>query len=75
MTDSRSRPATFIFDNSMVLLGGEGHRGGMGKHGERSYDDTARPLHFWVSDVGMCEENRMWSRGGFPFANRRTRPP
>ena len=53
MTHTRSRVARFIFDNSLLLLGGTIAAVAWANLEQASYDHVAHPLHFWVNDVGM----------------------
>ena len=53
MTDTRSKVASFIFDNSLLLLGGTIAALAWANIDQASYDYVAHPLHFWVNDVGM----------------------
>jgi NhaA family Na+:H+ antiporter len=53
MTHTRSRVARFIFDNSLLLLGGTIAAVAWANIEQASYDHVAHPLHFWVNDVGM----------------------
>src|SRR5687768_6585871 len=53
MTETRSRVASFIFDNSLLLLAGTAAAVIWANVDVRSYDAVAHPLHFWVNDVGM----------------------
>jgi len=53
MTGTRSRIASFIFDNSLLLLAGTAAAVIWANVDVRSYDAVAHPLHFWVNDVGM----------------------
>jgi NhaA family Na+:H+ antiporter len=53
MTHLRSRAATFILDNSLLLLGGTLVALAWANVDPSSYDRVAHPLHFWVNDVGM----------------------
>ena len=53
MTQSRSRIATFIFDNSLLLVAGTVIAVVWANVDGTSYDAASHPLHFWVNDVGM----------------------
>ncbi len=53
MTHSRARVATFIFDNSLLLVAGTVMAVVWANADLTSYDAVAHPLHFWVNDVGM----------------------
>src|ERR671914_1542873 len=53
MTQGWSRIASFIFDNSLLLLGGTIAAVVWANLDLASYDGVAHPLHFWVNDVGM----------------------
>ena len=53
MTETRSRVASFIFDNSLLLLAGTAAAVIWANVDVQSYDAVAHPLHFWVNDVGM----------------------
>jgi NhaA family Na+:H+ antiporter len=53
MTDTRSRPARFIFDNSLLLLAGTIAAVVWANLDLASYDRIMHPLHFWVNDIGM----------------------
>src|ERR671914_2743725 len=53
MTQGWSRIASFIFDNSLLLLAGTAAAVVWANVDFRSYDRVAHPLHFWVNDVGM----------------------
>ena len=53
MTHRGSRAATFILDNSLLLLGGTVLALAWANVEPSSYDRVAHPLHFWVNDVGM----------------------
>jgi Na+:H+ antiporter, NhaA family len=53
MSQPRSRIARFIFDNSLLLLGGTAAAVLWANVDGASYDAVAHPLHFWVNDVGM----------------------
>ena len=48
-----SRIATFIFDNSLLLVAGTAAAVIWANLDSESYDHVAHPLHFWVNDVGM----------------------
>src|SRR5688572_23350913 len=52
-TDARSRLASFVFDHSLLLLAGTITAVVWANVDSSSYDAVARPLHFWVNDVGM----------------------
>jgi NhaA family Na+:H+ antiporter len=53
MTHTRPKVVRFIFDNSLLLLGGTAAAVVWANMDWRSYDTVAHPLHFWVNDVGM----------------------
>ena len=53
MTHTRSQVATFIFDNSLLLVAGTVIAVVWANLDLTSYDAVAHPLHFWVNDVGM----------------------
>jgi NhaA family Na+:H+ antiporter len=53
MTHTRSKVASFIFDNSLLLLVGTAAAVIWANLHLASYDQVAHPLHFWVNDVGM----------------------
>jgi NhaA family Na+:H+ antiporter len=53
MTHPRSRIASFIFDNSLLLLLGTAAAVVWANVDTSGYDAVAHPLHFWVNDVGM----------------------
>jgi NhaA family Na+:H+ antiporter len=53
MTHGRSRLASFVFGNSLLLLAGTAAAVAWANVDWRSYDAVAHPLHFWVNDVGM----------------------
>lgn len=53
VTRSRSRLATFIFDNSLLLLAGAALAVVWANVAPNSYATVSHPLHFWVNDVGM----------------------
>jgi Na+:H+ antiporter, NhaA family len=53
MTHVRSRLATIIFDNSLLLLAGSVVAVVWANLDLATYDAVAHPLHFWVNDVGM----------------------
>lgn len=53
MAQSRARLARFIFDNSLLLLGGTIAAVAWANLDLASYDRLTHPLHFWVNDVGM----------------------
>lgn len=53
MTHGRSRIATFIFDNSLLLVAGTVIAVVWANTDLISYDAISHPLHFWVNDVGM----------------------
>src|SRR5919108_4209595 len=48
-----SKVASFIFDNSPLLLAGTAAAVVWANVDSRSYDAVAHPLHFWVNDIGM----------------------
>jgi NhaA family Na+:H+ antiporter len=45
--------ASFIFDNSLLLVAGTTVALIWANLDQKSYDQVADPLHFWVNDVGM----------------------
>jgi NhaA family Na+:H+ antiporter len=49
----RSKVASFILDNSLLLLAGTAAAVVWANVEFESYDAVAHPLHFWVNDVGM----------------------
>jgi hypothetical protein len=49
----RSGVATFILDNSLLLVAGTVIAVVWAHVELTSYDAVSRPLHFWVNDVGM----------------------
>ena len=53
MSHSRSRFATFIFDNSVLLVAGTVAAVVWANTDFTSYEHVADPLHFWVNDIGM----------------------
>jgi NhaA family Na+:H+ antiporter len=53
MTQGWSKIASFIFDNSLLLLAGTAAAVVWANVDFRSYDAVAHPLHFWINDVGM----------------------
>jgi len=53
MTDSRSKLASFILENSLLLLAGTVAAVAWANLDLKSYEHFALPLHFWVNDVGM----------------------
>src|ERR671914_257291 len=53
MTQGWSRIASFIFDNSLLLLAGTAAAVVWANLDIRSYDRVAHPLHFVVNDIGM----------------------
>ncbi len=53
MTHTRSKLASFILDNSLLLLGGTLVAVIWANVDHGSYEHLAHPLHFWVNDVGM----------------------
>src|SRR5688572_16141745 len=53
MTHTGSRVASFIFDNSLLLLAGTIAAVVWANVDLIGYDQIAHPLHFWVNDVGM----------------------
>lgn len=53
MTHVRSKVASFILDNSLLLLAGTAAAVIWANVDFASYDHLAHPLHFWVNDVGM----------------------
>ncbi len=53
MVHTRSKLASFVFDNSLLLLGGTIAAVMWANLDVASYDRVAHPLHFWVNDVGM----------------------
>jgi NhaA family Na+:H+ antiporter len=53
MGNSRSKLASFIFDNSLLLLAGTIAAATWANIDLVSHERIARPLHFWVNDVAM----------------------
>lgn len=53
MTYSRSAVATFILDNSLLLVAGTVIAVVWANVELPTYDAVSHPLHFWVNDVGM----------------------
>ena len=53
MTHLRARAATFILENSLLLLAGTVVALVWANVDPTTYDRVADPLHFWVNDVGM----------------------
>ena len=53
MAHTRSELASFILDNSLLLLAGTTAAVVWANLDLTSYDQLAHPLHFWVNDVGM----------------------
>jgi Na+:H+ antiporter, NhaA family len=53
MIGTGSKVASFIFDNSLLLLAGTAAAVIWANLDIGSYDAVAHPLHFWVNDVGM----------------------
>ena len=53
MTHFRSEVVRFILGNSLLLLAGTATAVVWANVDWDSYDAVARPLHFWVNDVGM----------------------
>src|ERR671914_1096674 len=53
MTQGWSRIASFVLDNSLLLLAGTGAAVVWANLDVRSYDRVAHPLHFVVNDIGM----------------------
>src|SRR5687767_4037437 len=53
MTHTGSRVASFIFDNSLLLLAGTIAAVIWANVDLTGYEQIAHPLHFWVNDVGM----------------------
>src|SRR5688572_9951088 len=53
MTHTGSRVASFIFDNSLLLLAGTIAAVVWANVDLIGYEQIAHPLHFWVNDVGM----------------------
>ena len=53
MAHPRSKLASFVFDNSLLLLGGTIAAVIWANLDVTSYDRVTHPLHFWVNDVGM----------------------
>src|SRR5687768_4124976 len=53
MTHTGSRIASFIFDNSLLLLAGTIAAVIWANVDLTGYEQIAHPLHFWVNDVGM----------------------
>ncbi len=54
MIHTRSKLASFIFDNSLLLLVGTIAAVAWANLDLQSYDRITHPLHFWVNDVGMA---------------------
>lgn len=54
MTHSRSKVASFILNNSLLLLAGTAAAVAWANVDWGTYDAVAHPLHFWVNDVGMA---------------------
>ena len=50
---TRSKAASFILDNSLLLLAGTLAAVAWANIDQASYDHIAHPLHFWVNDVAM----------------------
>src|SRR5688572_17377013 len=53
MTHAGSRIASFIFDNSLLLLAGTIAAVIWANVDLTGYEQIAHPLHFWVNDIGM----------------------
>src|SRR5262245_21252806 len=53
MTHRRSKLASFILENSLLLLAGTGAAVVWANLDVKSYEYFAHPLHFWVNDLGM----------------------
>jgi NhaA family Na+:H+ antiporter len=53
MAHTRSKLASFIFDNSLLLLAGTIAAVVWANLDLTGYNGIAHPLHFWVNDVGM----------------------
>ena len=53
MTDAQSKVASFVLENSLLLVGGTATALVWANIDWGSYDAIAHPLHFWVNDVGM----------------------
>jgi NhaA family Na+:H+ antiporter len=53
MRHVRSQAASFIFDNSLLLLAGTATALIWANVDQASYNHLAHPLHVWVNDVGM----------------------
>jgi Na+:H+ antiporter, NhaA family len=53
MAHTRSKVARFVFDNSLLLLGGTIAAVLWANLDLGGYDRLTHPLHFWVNDVGM----------------------
>jgi hypothetical protein len=53
MARARSKLASFVFDNSLLLLAGTIAAGTWANLDVAGYDRVAHLLHFWVNDVGM----------------------
>jgi len=58
MKHGKGKPASFILDNSLLLLGGTVVAVVWANVDWRTYDPVAHPLHFWVNDVGMVFSSR-----------------
>jgi len=53
MTRARSKALAFVFDNSLLLLGGTAAAVLWANVDHDGYDTVAHSLHFWVNDIGM----------------------
>src|ERR687896_320441 len=53
MTHTRSKLASLIFGNSLLLLVGAAAAVIWANIDLSTYDRVVHPLHFWVNDVGM----------------------
>ena len=53
MTGTRSRLASFVVDNSLLLLAGTVSALVWANLDLTTYDRIAHPLHFWANDIGM----------------------
>ena len=53
MAHTRSTLASFVFDNSLLLLAGTIAAVTWANLDVASYERVAHPLHFWVNEVGM----------------------
>jgi Na+:H+ antiporter, NhaA family len=53
MTGTRSRFASFVYDHSLLLLGGTVAAVVWANIDQAHYEPVAHALHFWTNDVGM----------------------